>query len=138
MKLDHIGIIVKDIDESKRYYKELYGFESISEVIDEPIQKVKICFIGIGHTGLPSIELISPVTEDSTVYNFLKKTGGGLHHLSYEVDDLDKVIEHFKSKRALPIGKIYPGAGHKGRRVMWFYTSAKELVELIERKKDEV
>lgn len=133
MKLDHIGVVVKDINEAQKYYKSQFGFDALSSVIDEPAQKVKVMFIDLGLSGFPTIELIQPEGEGSAVYNFLKKTGGGLHHLSYEVDDLAKAIEHFKNKKAIMVGKIYPGAGHKGRSVVWFYTSNKELVELIER-----
>jgi methylmalonyl-CoA/ethylmalonyl-CoA epimerase len=136
MKLDHVGIIVSDLEESIRYYKELYQFSEITDVIDEPEQNVRIAFIKTGKSGEAMIELIQPVNEQSSVYNFLKKTGGGVHHMSYEVEDLDRSIEHFKTMKALPIGRIYPGAGHQGRRVVWFYTRLKELVELIERVKD--
>lgn len=135
MKLDHIGIVVKDIKEARGYYKNQFGFNALSEITDEPAQKVKVMFIEMGLSGFPAIELIQPEGEDSAVYNFLKKTGGGLHHLSYEVEDLDKAIEHFKNTKAFMVGKVYPGAGHKGRRVVWFYTKNKELVELIEREK---
>jgi methylmalonyl-CoA/ethylmalonyl-CoA epimerase len=132
MKLDHIGVVVKDIEAAQRYYKGQFGFEALSPVLDEPVQKVKIVFIELGLGQFPAIELIQPDGESSPVFNFLKKTGGGLHHLSYEVEDLDRAIEDFKKRRSLMVGKIYPGAGHKGRRVAWFYTGNKELVELIE------
>lgn len=134
MKLDHIGVVVKDLEVAKQNYEKQYGFNPLSLIIDEPEQKVKILFIETGQDGSPSIELIQPVSEDSAVFHFLKKTGGGLHHLSYEVKNLDKAIEHFKSLKALMIGKVYPGAGHKGQRVVWFYTVMKELIELIEEK----
>ena len=135
MKLDHIGVVVKDMEASKKSYQGLFGFNEFSATIDEPEQKVKIIFIR-RQPASADIELIQPVSEDSAVYNFLKKTGGGLHHLAYEVDDLDKSIEHFKSQKALIIGNIYPGAGHYRRRVIWFYTRLKELIELIEREKN--
>jgi len=135
MRIDHIGIVVKDLEGAKKYYQEHYNFKAISSVIDEPVQKVKIVFIEVSPSGFPTIELIQPVSEGSAVYNFLQKNGGGLHHLSYEVKDLDKAIEHFKNKRALMVGKVYSGAGHNGRRVVWFYTSSRELIELIEGKK---
>lgn len=137
MKLEHIGIIVKDIQQARLYYENHFGFKSVSQIIDEPEQKVKIIFINTGSSG-SSIELIQPVSEDSAVYNFLKKTGGGLHHLSYEVQDLDKSIEHFKNSKAVMVGRIYPGAAHNGRRVVWFYTASKELIELIEEGKKDV
>lgn len=133
--MEHIGIIVKDLEQAKEYYASHYGFKALSSIIDEPEQKVKIIFVETGQSGMPTIELIQPVTEDSAVFNFLKKTGGGLHHLSYEVEDLDNAIENFKSKKSIMVGRIYKGAGHKGRRVVWLYTNFKELIELIEAEK---
>ena len=136
MILDHIGVVVKDLEAAKNYYQNQLGFSNFSALVDEPEQKVKIIFVTVGLPGSPTVELIQPVAEGSAVFNFLKKTGGGLHHLSYEVKDLDKAIEHFKGLKALPIGRIYSGAGHQGQRVIWFYTSAKEIIELIEERKE--
>ncbi len=136
MKLDHIGVVVKNLEESKKYYEDLYGFKHCSDIIHEPEQNVKLVFIRMGRPDAKNnVELIQPLGEDSAVYNFLNKTGGGIHHISYEVENLDEAIEHFKNMKALPIGKVYPGAGHNGQRVIWFYTRLKELIELIERKK---
>lgn len=133
MRLDHIGVVVSSLEDSKKYYQDLYGYKEFSPVIDEPEQNVKIVFARSAIAGGADIELIEPIGEHSAVYGFLKKTGGGVHHLCYEVDNLDESIKHFKDVKALPIGKIYPGAGHKGRRVIWFYSKLKELIELIER-----
>ncbi len=138
MKLDHIGVVVKDLEAAKNYYQNQLGFDGFSNLVDEPEQKVKIIFVTVGPAGSPTIELIQPVAEGSAVYNFLKKTGGGIHHFSYEVENLEKAIEHFKGLKALPIGKIYPGAGHQGQRVIWFYTSAREIIELIEERNKNV
>ena len=133
MRLDHIGVVVSNLADSRQYYQDLYGYKEFSDFIDEPEQNVKIIFARAQEAGGPDIELIQPVGENSAVYNFLKKTGGGVHHVCYIVDNLDESIRHFKNMKALPIGNIYPGAGHKGRRVVWFYSKLKELIELIER-----
>lgn len=134
MRLDHIGVVVKDLEESKKYYQDHFGFQEFSPTIDEPQQKVKIVFIR-RQPASADIELIQPDGEDSAVYNFLKKTGGGLHHLAYEVEDFDQSMGHFKNMKALIVGNIYAGAGHGRRRVVWFYTRSRELVELIETEK---
>ena len=83
---DMTGQFKTNWDEHYSEDENQFGFKAKSQVIDEPEQKVKIIFIETGKT-CPSIELIQPVSEDSSVYNFLKKTGGGLHHLSYEVGE---------------------------------------------------
>lgn len=135
IKLDHIGIVVKNLEHSKEYYKKTYGFNPLSDIIHEPIQKVNLIFIETGHGHMPVIELITPSEVSSPVTNFLEKKGGGLHHLAYEVSDIEQAIEHFKQSGSLMVSKIVPGTGHKGRRTIWLYTAEKSLVELIEAKK---
>ncbi len=132
MKLDHIGIVVKDIGHSKEYYTKTYGLNPLTEIIDEPAHQVKVMFFEVGHGPMPMIELIMPAGENSRVSQFLEKTGGGIHHLAYEVADIDEAIAHFKGLRSLILGGIVPGAGHNNTRTVWLYTSEKNLIELIE------
>ena len=132
MKLDHIGIVVKDIEHSKEHYRNTYGCEPLSDVIYEPAHKVNVLFLDVGYGSTPMIELITPIEEKSQVSNFLDKTGGGIHHLAYEVADIDEAIKHFKSLKGMILGGIVPGAGHDNTRTVWLYTTEKNLVELIE------
>ena len=137
MKLDHIGIVVKDIKHSLKYYMDTYGFEPLTDVIHEPAHHVEVMFLGIGFGHMPMFELISPLGEKSKVTGFLKKTGGGIHHLAYEVANIHKGIEHFKKqKRSMVLGGIVPGAGHNNTPTVWLYTREKNLVELIEEQPD--
>ncbi|MGA1870287.1 MAG: VOC family protein [bacterium] len=133
MRLEHIGIVVKDIEHSKEYYMKTYGCKPLSGVVYEPAHNVNVLFLDAGHGRMPMIELIMPIDENSRVSNFLKKTGGGLHHLAYEVENIEKAIEHFKSLRAMILNSIVLGAGHGNTRTVWLYTSEKDLVELIEK-----
>ncbi len=132
MKLDHIGIVVKDMEKAKEHYMKTYCREPLTDIIFEPAHKVNVMFYEVGYGSMPMIELISPTDEKSQVSKFLEKTGGGLHHLAYEVPDIEEAIEHFKSQNSLILGAIVPGAGHNNTRTVWLYTSEKNLVELIE------
>lgn len=132
LKLDHIGVVVSDIEKSQDYYKKNYGFDAATKKFFEPAHGVNVLFINIGYGQTPAIELIEPINEKSKVYNFLKKTGGGFHHLAYQVDDIKKAIEHYKSQKSLVITEIVPGAGHGNVPTVWLYTPEKNLVELIE------
>ena len=133
MRLDHIGIVVKRIDEYKDYYVKNFRCRPLSDIIDEPAHGVQIMFLDSGHGSLPMIELITPVSEDSKVSGFLEKTGGGIHHLAYEVPDIHEAIEHFKSLGSLILGDIVLGAGHNNTPTVWLYTSHKSLIELIQK-----
>jgi methylmalonyl-CoA/ethylmalonyl-CoA epimerase len=135
MKLHHIGKVVKDLAEECAYYKETFGIEPLGETVIDPIQKVEVQLLDTGFGDSATIELIRPLGEDSPVYRFLDKKGGGLHHLSYEVEDMQEAIAHLESKGAKILGDVVPSAGHAGHPSVWLYTSKRELVELIERKR---
>ena len=71
-KLDHIGIVVKDIKKSYNYYVKTFGFKKITKIIYEPAHKVKVQFINFGAGQMPVLELVMPIGKKSKVYNFLK------------------------------------------------------------------
>lgn len=95
-KVSHIGIVVKSIEESSKFYVESLGWQSegTEEVAD---QKVKVCFFSVGETR---IELVQPTEEGTGVYKFLEEKGfkDTVHHLAYEVDDIEKELEVLKTK----------------------------------------
>ena len=133
MKLHHIGKVVKDLKKAQEYYKETFGWEPLEEAVVDPIQKVEVLLLNTGYGEKVTLELICPVDEDSPVYKFLKKHGEGLHHLSLEVEDLDRAIEDLRAKGALILGEVVPSKGHKVPSV-WLYTRSRELIELMEKK----
>ena len=95
-KIDHIAIIVKDIASSARSFCEAYGFEmnNASERVD-PSGEFKSVFITSGDI---KIELISPIGSDNSFSRFLEKKGEGFHHISLEVEDIDKELGSLKEK----------------------------------------
>lgn len=132
MKLYHIGKVVKDLEEAKKYYKETFGFEPIGEPVEDNIQKVWVLKMNIGHSEALTLEILQPMSEQSPVYKFLQKQGGGLHHLSFLVEDIRRAIEDFKEKGAIILGDVVPSIGYGSKPSIWLYTSSKELIELIE------
>jgi len=136
MRLDHIGFVVKDINQFKDYYIKTFLCKPLTGIVDEPAHGVEIMFLETGYGDMPMIELIAPVSKKSKVSAFLEKTGGGIHHLAYEVENIHESINHFKSLGSLILGDIVPGAGHHNTPTVWLYTSEKSLVELIQ-KQDE-
>ena len=132
MRLDHIGFVVKDIKTFRDYYIKTFCAKPLTDIIDEPAHDVKIMFLETGYGDMPMIELITPSSKNSKVSAFLEKTGGGIHRLAYEVPEINKAIEHFKSLGSIIIGDIVPGAGHNNTPTVWLYTTEKNLVELIQ------
>jgi methylmalonyl-CoA/ethylmalonyl-CoA epimerase len=82
-KIDHIGIAVRSIEESRRMYETL-GLQ-VSFIEDIPIDGVRVAMIECGETH---IELLEPLSEDSPVAKFLEKRGPGIHHVCLASDDV--------------------------------------------------
>ena len=90
-KIDHIGIAVPSIDEALAFYKAM-GIEP-SHIEEVASQKVKTAFLTVGDVH---IELLEPTAEDSTVAGFLEKRGAGMHHIAYEVKDINLALATLK------------------------------------------
>ena len=96
MLMHHIGIIVRDMEKSVAIYEKM-GYVKQCDVVDK-YQKCRIVFMDSGAT--PKIELIEPLCEEASVYNF----GIGYHHICYEAEQGEDIVESF---RKMKIGKIF-------------------------------
>lgn len=125
--LDHVAILVSDLDAAIELYRDVYGL-TLHEVEVVPTEKVKVAIFGKGHGR---IELISPTGPDSPMAKAIEKRGEGLHHVCLEVADLPKAMADLKSQGApLLDEKPRPGAG--GTRVAFVHPKGSNgvLVEL--------
>ncbi|MFZ0793673.1 MAG: VOC family protein, partial [Candidatus Korobacteraceae bacterium] len=73
-----------------------------------------------------------PASDGSPVLRFLRDRGGGLHHVCYEVADLEEKLIEFRSRGALIVKRPKPAVAFGGRRIAWVITSEKLLIELLE------
>ena len=131
-RLAHIGIAVKSIDRSSGLFSKLLGIseEHTEEVVP---QKVKAAFFRVGEGG---IELLEPTGDDSPVAKFIAKSGEGVHHLSFEVDDIDAEIARLKSEGFQMIDEK-PRMGADGFRVAFLHPKSTNgvLVEISQKLK---
>jgi methylmalonyl-CoA/ethylmalonyl-CoA epimerase len=97
LKLDHIGFVVEDINTMKELFKTI-GLDTGTEAVINPLQKVSASFVNVGEKDDIYIELLEPASDDSPISNFLQKKGGGLHHLCFEVDDIEKATQEITEK----------------------------------------
>lgn len=110
-KIDHIAIAVADLDTEIERYKTLLGFEFLgTEEVAE--QKVKVAFFNVGGVF---IELTAPMADDSPVSKFIEKKGSGIHHLAYEVDDIDAAIAEMKGKGVQMLNDEAKAGAHGAR-----------------------
>jgi methylmalonyl-CoA/ethylmalonyl-CoA epimerase len=103
----------------------------MEQVFHDPLQKVRVAFLATRAQD-PLIELVEPAGDDSPVLRFLQEHGGGLHHVCYEVADLEEQLVAFRSRGALIAKRPLPAVAFGGRRIAWVITSEKLLVELLE------
>jgi methylmalonyl-CoA epimerase len=125
LKIDHLGIAVKDMTEAKRAYEAL-GFRIESEH-DVPTEKVKAAFITVGESHL---ELLEPTDPSSVIAKFLEKRSG-LHHICVLVDDIEKSMAEMKAAGAQLLDEV-PRIGAGGCRVAFVHpkSAAGVLLEL--------
>jgi len=130
MKLHHMGVVVNDIQESLGELKNYLNFESTSTIMPVGSQKVNICLLKIGE---PFLELIEPTSFDSPIGEFAK-SGGGIHHLCFEVKDIQSELESFSRKGATIL--VNPIIGFDERRIAFVDLNTRKtncgLVELLE------
>jgi methylmalonyl-CoA/ethylmalonyl-CoA epimerase len=131
VKLHHIGYVVHSIAESAESFALSLGATWDGNIIFDPIQKVRVSFFQGQSPMEPSIELVEPGGPESPVSRFLKK-GGGLHHLCYEVKDLESHLGFCKSVGTVIIRPPVPAVAFGGRRIAWGVTKKRLLVEFLE------
>ncbi len=130
LKLDHIGIAVKNLDETLKFYTEALGLELHgTETVEE--QKVKVAFLPIGDT---EVELLESTSPDGPVAKFIDKRGEGIQHLAFKVENIEEAIEHMKEKGFRMIDKK-PRYGAGGAKIAFIHPKSSHgvLVELSER-----
>ena len=132
MKLHHIGIVVKNIQESLGELTKFLDFKETSVPVGVKSQKVNVCFL---KTSDVYIELIEPIENDSPVKAF-SQSGGGFHHLCFEVDDILEEVKIMKQKGARVI--VEPTIGFEDRLIAFILLNLKNtncnLIELVNKK----
>lgn len=129
MKLNHIGIVVSNIEKKLKFYEKICDSPiSLPSIITDKIQGVKVCFINIGKIAL---ELIEPLDETSPVSNFLKK-GGGFNHLCFETDNMEEALRWTKDIGGIVVKKPLPAAAFGGKRIAFASFKGSILMEFLE------
>src|SRR5215469_13650717 len=125
-KLHHIGFVVASIQESAEPFAQSVGASWDGKIIFDPVQKVNVSFFQSKNAADPLIELVEPGGPKSPVSSFLER-GGGLHHLCYEVEDLDAHLAFSKSVGTIIIRPPVPAVAFGGRRIAWGVSRKKLL-----------
>jgi methylmalonyl-CoA/ethylmalonyl-CoA epimerase len=131
-RFHHTGFVVASIAGVMESFRRAVGGSNWSETWHDPLQRVRVAFIYPSHPGDPSVELVEPAGPGSPVEKFLER-GGGLHHLCYEVENLDKTVQGSSARGLVMIRRPQPAVAFAGRRIAWFLTREGLLIEYLER-----
>jgi len=129
LKIEHIGIAVKDIEAALKFYAEILGLKlEGEEVVAE--QKVKTAFLPVGDT---EVELLESTEADGPIAKFIEKRGEGFQHIAFKVDDLEATLRELEEKGIRLIDrKPRIGAGNKKIAFLHPKSTFGVLVELSE------
>jgi methylmalonyl-CoA/ethylmalonyl-CoA epimerase len=128
-KINHIGIAVIKLEEAIPFYQDTLGmtFKGVEEVAG---YKVKVAFFQIGES---KIELLEPTSKESFIAEFLEKNGQGIHHIAYEVEDVEVAIKKLEADGTRMIDKT-PRHGAHGAKVAFLHPESSQgvLIELCQ------
>jgi len=130
LKLDHVGIAVKNLDETLKFYTDVLGLDlAETEIVEE--QKVKVAFLPIGDT---EVELLESTSEDGPIAKYIERSGEGVQHLAFRVENIEEAIADMQSKGMRMIDEM-PRYGAGGAKIAFMHPkdSYRVLIELCER-----
>jgi methylmalonyl-CoA/ethylmalonyl-CoA epimerase len=129
MIIDHIGIVVKRLDEGIDQWTSLFGYKVVSGKITNTRQKVRVVFLDKADSC--TIKLVEPTDEQSPVHKFALR-GGGLHHLCFRCPDVPAAIERFKREGCRVLVGPQPGEAFGNENIAFIYAKEGLNIELID------
>lgn len=130
LKIDHIGVAVNAIDESKNFWSDILGLDITgTETVEE--QRVTTAFLPVGDS---EVELLESTSPDGPVAKYIEKKGQGIQHIAFRVENIDACLAELKEKGIKLIDQE-PRKGAGGAKIAFLHPKATHgvLVELCER-----
>jgi len=93
-KINHIAIAVPDIEAALNFWRDALGLQ-VQHIEEVPSQQAVVAFIPVGDS---EVELVKPTRDDTGVARFIAERGGGMHHLCFEVDDIESMLNNLKAR----------------------------------------
>ena len=129
MKLDHIGVAVRNLEQRLAPYRDALGLAGI-HTEQVPSEQAKVGFIPLGES---EIELLEPTSAEGVLARFMDKRGEGIHHIALAVDDCQGTLDQLKAAGVRLVDET-PRPGSRGTKVAFIHPSAMGgvLIELVE------
>jgi methylmalonyl-CoA/ethylmalonyl-CoA epimerase len=129
MILDHVGIAVRSIERSIEHWAEVFGYEQATEVVINTRQKVRVVFLA--KPGSLQVKLIEPTDSSSPIHAFIQR-GGGLHHLCFRCESVDREVVRLAAQGLRVITPPQPGEAFENEMIAFVYAGDGLNVELID------
>jgi methylmalonyl-CoA/ethylmalonyl-CoA epimerase len=130
-KIEHVAVAVSDLDDAIRFYQDVWGLEVVhrERVEEEGVEEAMLPL------GASFLQLVAPLDRQTTVANFLERRGEGLHHIAFEVDDLEAALTKLGAG-GVELVDGAPRPGGRGNMVAFVHPDANHgvLIELIQRR----
>jgi methylmalonyl-CoA epimerase len=133
IEIDHLGIAVRTLEESLRFYEQTLGMQ-VGRRETVAAERVNVAMLPAGDEAeSPRIELLEATEADSTIARFIEKRGPGLHHIALRVDDLTATIERLRAQGARLLNEPRAGAGGHTYVFIHPQSTGGVLLELIQK-----
>ena len=132
MVIDHVGIAVKSLEAGIEHWKNVFGYQQMTEIIINTRQKVKVVFLS--KKDSLAVKLIEPTDSSSPIYK-LAQRGGGLHHLCFKCNKVEKELERLKTLGLRVLAEPEPGEAFENEKISFVYAKQGLNIEIIDTEK---
>jgi len=129
MVIDHICFAVKNLDEGIVYWQNIFGYEQMTQIVKNSLQKVKVVFLSKNDSIM--IKLIEPLDSNQSLINFVNR-GGGFHHICFKCSNLDNTIDELTGKGLLKLVSPQPGEAFNDHNIAFLLAKYGLNIELID------
>lgn len=130
MIFHHVGIFTSDLNIGRVKLSSILPIESVSEPIEDPGLNVQVQFC-TDSSGI-CYELVAPLGENNPVSGILLSGKAIINHVAYTVIDIDKASKNLRESGCMPLGRARPALAFDNRRVIFFMSPLRFIIELIE------
>jgi methylmalonyl-CoA/ethylmalonyl-CoA epimerase len=132
--IHHTGLAVTSIEEKLPFYINGLGMKQLTEIIFDPIQKVRVVLLGYNSDDQhpPFIELVEPAGSSTPIDRFLKNNIS-IYHFCIEVPDISEALLTARANKSMIIQQPVPAILFNNRKIAWVLTPDKYLIEFLER-----
>jgi methylmalonyl-CoA/ethylmalonyl-CoA epimerase len=132
MIIDHIGIVVRRMEDGVKQWTSLFGYSRITEQVMNTRQKVRVVFMAKKDSLM--VKHIEPADESSPIYKFAQK-GGGLHHICFKCDNIEATVKRLGEMGLHVLSEPEPGEAFENERIAFVYAKQGLNIELIDTEK---